>query len=86
MQDNPYSAMINMFRSDAQSRAPNIWYRGTVQSVSPLAVEVCGKPIDKSQLSINAQLIPALTVRDQVILLAEDEGQSFIILCKVVNA
>ena len=56
MQDNPYSAMLNVIRSDADERSSPAWCLGVVTSVAPLTVQTGGILLSGNDLLVNYQL------------------------------
>ena len=85
MYDNPYSALISIFRRDADERAGSPSMVGTVLSVSPLRVSMSGITLETAQLFRNPE-IPNLEKGNTVLLIPLENRQRFLIVCKVVNA
>ncbi len=56
VQDNPYSAMLNVIRSDADERSSPAWCLGVVTSVAPLTVQTGGILLSGNDLLVNYQL------------------------------
>ncbi|WRS27211.1 DUF2577 family protein [Oscillospiraceae bacterium MB08-C2-2] len=117
IQDNPYSTLLGVIRTDSDERKTSSWRLGVIASISPLLVRLGGHLLSGADLRINPSLLGGsraisisnasstlggesvsgelagtahwsgmLEPGDQVILLPSDDGQQFIILCKVVNA
>lgn len=106
IQDNPYSAIINVFRGDTEQRQFNRWITATVTSVSPLKVSFFGQTLYGRDILVNSQLLAGaqkgtaqnadgsfevtldsvLAAGDTVVLLPDNEGQRFVVLCKAVQA
>jgi len=85
MEENPFAKIIQVIRQeyDELSRAP---YRiGRVVRTDPLRILVAGLEREASDFEKNAAL-DFFEVGDRVLLLPDEDEQSYIILCKVVSA
>ena len=85
MYDNPYSALISIFRRDADERAGSPSTVGTVLSVSPLRISMSGITLEPAQLFKNPE-ISNLEKGNTVLLVPLENRQRFLMVCKVVNA
>ena len=79
---NPYAQLLTLLRQEAKGQLP----RGQVSRESPLQIKIGTIPIEAEELEINRNLRGSLEPGDQVLLLAQDDMQHFIVLCKVVGA
>jgi hypothetical protein len=85
MQENPYSAMINMMKSQAKGQIP-AWIRfGKIISPSPLKVEISNTVQERKDLLLSANL-GELHAGDSVLTIPINNNQQFIVLCRVVGA
>lgn len=60
MQDNPYMAMLNGIKKQAQAGTFPTFRTGVVVSVSPLAINAGGIPLSGADLLVNADLLPRI--------------------------
>ena len=87
IQDNPFSAFINVIREDTFERAVAPWCFGIIRSLSPTTVEIGGQLV-KSGVSINARLTEQpgiIGMGNKVVMLQSADGNEYVILCKVVG-
>jgi len=85
MEDTPYSAFVKLMRNDAEERQPVTCRLGTVTEIKPLTVAVGSNTISAGSLLMDARLRGGFEGGERVALLAQPDGQSFLILCKVVR-
>lgn len=94
MEDNPYSALVKTIRDDSAENRPASYRLGTVVSASPFIIEVCGNELGAGSFLINESLARhsetndlenVLKAGDRVVMLAQEDSQLFIVLCKVVE-
>lgn len=83
---NPYAQLLTLLRQEAKGQLPRGHVRGEVSRESPLQIKIGTIPIEAEELEINRTLRGSLEPGDQVLLLAQDDMQHFIVLCKVVGA
>lgn len=84
MEDNPYSKILNIIRNQASGQIPVTFRFGTVVSSAPLKIDVSDTTQTGEDLLKNAA-IGELHSGDSVLLVPIDDGQKFIVLCKVVG-
>ncbi len=84
MEDNLFFKLTELIRDEAAGTVGSPWRLGEVVSSSPLLVEVSGTIQDQKSLSKASGL--SISKGDSVLLTSLDDDQSFIIICKVVNA
>ncbi len=84
--ENPYAALWQALRQDQQDRLPQGWRMGRVTRKTPLELAVDGLTIPAGQLQTNGALRGGFELGDRLLLLdTSGQGQSFLILCKVVD-
>ena len=85
MQENPYSAIVNMIKSQARGQIP-MWIRfGKIISPDPLKIEISNTVQEKRDLLLNANL-GELHAGDSVLTIPINNNQQFIVICRVVGA
>lgn len=91
MQDNPYSAILNITRRDQRERAVAAWVLGRVISRSPAVVRLGEARLSGADLLVNPLLLRSdreselMEPGDQVVMLQSGDGQQYVVLCKVVS-
>lgn len=79
MLDNPYSAFWSAVRGEEKETA---FYQAVMTGGTSARMGTI--PLDKNDLLINSELTGRLKSGDKVLLAPVEDGQRFVILCKVV--
>lgn len=79
MNENPYSELLKVFDKEVDSNVR----LGIVKSLNPFIIEVGELVLDKDNLLVNKDIISDIDVTDRVLVLKD--GQTYIVVCRVVN-
>lgn len=85
MEENPFAKIIHVIRQEYNDRARAPYRIGRVVRTDPLRILVAGLEREALDFEKNAALT-YFEVGDRVLLLPDEDEQSYIILCKVVSA
>lgn len=84
MQDNPYAAIVNMFRDDTDERLPVSFRTGTVNGSSPISIDIGGALQEGSALVFTTEN-PYFERGQKVLLIPMEEEQRYIVLTRLVG-
>ncbi len=79
MNENPYSQLLKVFDKEIDSNVR----LGIIKSLNPFIIEIGELVLDKDNLLVNKDIITDLNIRDRVLILKD--GQTYIVVCRVVN-
>ena len=91
MEENPFSALINMQRNDVNQRQRSVFQTfciSTLLNHSPFTVKIGGIPCSGTELLINQTLLNEETkpnIGEQLITVSNQDDSMHLVLCKVVN-
>ena len=91
MEENPFSALINMQRNDVNQRQRSVFQTfriSTLLNHSRFTVKIGGIPCSGTELLINQTLLNEETkpnIGEQLITVSNQDDSMHLVLCKVVN-
>lgn len=90
MEDNPYTKLAQIMTKPKRQRISThqVFQLGRVISLEeePLKISSMGLTLSPDDLLLNRDLGNSLINQDQVALLPLEDGQKWLVFCKVVNA
>lgn len=84
MQDNPFASIVNMVRGDTDDRLPVSFRIGTINSSSPISVDIGGALQERDALVFTTEN-PYFERGQKVLLLPIEEEQRYIVLTRLVG-